>query len=57
MLGPTVDVSWPGQCAHSRPPAGGEFPREDSFHSIQASEGPKLGTHTSATLRGKTERP
>lgn len=41
----------------SVPADGGEFPREDSFHSLQASEEPKLGTHTSAMVRGKRERP
>lgn len=62
MLGPTAEVvSWAGQCAHSWcglvPWAGGEFPREDSFHSLQAFEEPKLGTRTSALVRGMRERP
>lgn len=33
------------------PSAGGEFPREDSFHSLHASEKLKLGTCTSAVVR------
>lgn len=38
------------------PSAGGEFPREDSFHSLHASEKLKLGTCTSAVVRGKREK-
>lgn len=39
------------------PSAGGEFPREDSFRSLHASKKLKLGTHTSAVVRGKKDKP
>jgi len=49
--------SVPAAGAGLAPSAGGEFPREDSFRSLQASEKLKLGTRTSAIVRGKRERP